>query len=147
MKYTFVNKSGNQQTVNIDDEWIRKQCSLLHISKREAIDMWLSDEGYIENEVVAALTEQAKKNGVKTGAAAGKPRKKPVRKPDYAKSALINYVRDMIAKASFDTLETEDGETLTPHNIEITNIERVISFAIGEDKYELTLSKKRKPKT
>ena len=32
-------------------------------------------------------------------------------------------------------------------NVQVTNIERIIAFSIGDDNYELTLSKKRKPKT
>ena len=31
-------------------------------------------------------------------------------------------------------------------NVEVTNIERMIAFSIGDDKYEVTLAKKRKPK-
>ena len=40
---------------------------------------------------------------------------------------------------------TEASEYAT-ENVEITNKERQIAFAIGEDKFELTLVQKRKPK-
>jgi len=41
---------------------------------------------------------------------------------------------------------TEDSEYAT-ENVEITNKERMIAFSIGEDKFEVTLVQKRKPKS
>lgn len=40
---------------------------------------------------------------------------------------------------------TDDSEYAT-ENVEITNKERMIAFAIGDDKFEITLVQKRKPK-
>lgn len=40
---------------------------------------------------------------------------------------------------------TENSE-FCPENVEITNKERQIAFQIGDEKYELTLVQKRKPK-
>lgn len=37
-------------------------------------------------------------------------------------------------------------ESVLCENVEITNKERQISFSVGENKYELTLTQKRKPK-
>lgn len=139
MKYTFINRSGNQQTVEIDDSWIRKNCQLLGITKREAIEMWLSDEGYIDNEVVQELTAAAKANKSGVQGASTKPRKRPERKPDMTKRTIIKFLSDTLADES-NELECK------VKNVEITNIERMIAFAIGDDKYELTLTKKRKPK-
>lgn len=141
MKYTFTADSGKQKTVEIEDSWIAKQCQLLGISKREAINMWLSDEGYISNDVVEELTAKAKVN--KTGAvgASTKPRKKPERKPDMDKRALIKGLNLYLLSQ-----ECKNHTNLTIKNVETTNIERIIAFQIGDDNYELTLSKKRKPK-
>lgn len=140
MRYTFNNpETDKQQTVEIDDSWINKQCSLLGISKREAIYMWLSDEGYITNEIVAELTQKAKANGVSIHGESTKPRKKPERKPDYEKrtviAALADYLREYGGNLEYEI-----------ENVEVTNIERVITFTVGDNKFELTLSKKRKPK-
>lgn len=41
---------------------------------------------------------------------------------------------------------TENSEYAT-ENVEITNKERMIGFSIGDDKFEVTLVQKRKPKT
>lgn len=140
MKYTFIADNGQQKTVNIDDAWIAKQCQLLRISKREAIEMWLSDEGYISNDTVTELTAAAKANGAGVTGASTRPRKKPERKPDYTKRELISL---LVETLDDNDLDLECG---TLKNVEATNIERVIAFEIGSDKYELTLSKKRKPK-
>ena len=40
---------------------------------------------------------------------------------------------------------TDDSEYAT-ENVEITNKERMIGFSIGDDKFEITLVQKRKPK-
>lgn len=142
MKYTFQN-NGKDTTVEIEDAWINKQSRLLGITKREAIEMWLCDEGYISNDTVDELTAKAKAN--KTGAvgAATKPRKKPERKPDMTKRALIEYLFAALGGDDSTMLDLECGN---PENVKVTNIERMIAFNIGDDKFELTLSKKRKPK-
>lgn len=138
MKYTFINKRGNQQTVEIDDAWIKTQRINLGISNQEAINMWLSDEGYIENEIVNELTAKAKGNpGMRVEGK--KERKKPQRKPDYIKRALVSFIYNALDKGNVEDYQLE--------NIQVVNQERVISFSIKDDNYELTLSKKRKPKT
>lgn len=136
MKHTFITAEGREKTVNIPDE-VLAQGRKEHLSVKETIDRYLSDEGYIVDPIVAELTAKAKANGVNTaGRASGekKPRKAPTRKPDETKRALIQALFEFV-----------DGYAGTD-NVEVTNIERMIAFSIGEDKYEITLSKKRKPK-
>lgn len=136
MKHTFITAEGREKTVNIPDE-VLAQGRKERLSVKETIDRYLSDEGYVVDPIVAELTAKAKANGVNTaGRAAGekKPRKAPTRKPDETKRALIQALFEFV-----------DGYAGTD-NVEVTNIERMIAFSIGEDKYEITLSKKRKPK-
>ena len=47
--------------------------------------------------------------------------------------------------AEIATFLTENSEFAT-ENVEITNKERMIAFKIGEERYEITLIQKRKPK-
>lgn len=143
MKYTFINpETEKQQTVTIDDAWIGKQCHLLGITKREAINMWLCDEGYISDDTVEELTAKAKANNAGVRAQGmGKPRKKPERKPDQDKRHIIAALAYFLQEPA--TVE-KMGRML--ENVEVTNVERMIAFTLGDDKYELTLSKKRKPK-
>lgn len=143
MKYTFINENKKEQTINIPDEFIRKNRAALGISTQEAILLYLSDEGYITNEVVEALTQKAKEGKVGVRGAANKKRKAPVRKEDPTKRAIIDSIYQFIMSGEIDKKLMFDRE-IAP--VEITNPERIISFSIGKDKYELTLSKKRPPK-
>ena len=138
MKHTFV-YNGKEKTVNIPDE-VLTQGRKERLSVKETIERYLSDEGYIVDPTVEELTEKAKANKVngagRQTADGKKKRKAPVRKPDETKRALIRLLADLL----------EETEEPAIENVEVTNIERMIAFSIGDDKYEVTLSKKRKPK-
>lgn len=128
MKYTFVDKNGKQRTVNIPDDDIKRSKSAFGLSNKEAIDMWLVDEGYLENPVVEELNAKAKANGV----GAGTKKRTVRRKEDPVKRALIASL--------FDYIQEYAGV----ESAAVRNPERIISFSLGDDTYEITLSKKRK---
>lgn len=128
MKYTFVDKNGKQRTVNIPDEDIKRSKSAFGLSNKEAIDMWLVDEGYLSDPVVEELNAKAKSNGV----GAGTKKRTVRRKEDPVKRALIASLFDCIQEYA-----GVEGAT-------VRNPERIISFTLGDDTYEITLSKKRK---
>lgn len=128
MKYTFADKNGKQRTVNIPEEDIKRSKSAFGLSNKEAIDMWLVDEGYLTDPTVEELNAKAKANGVKGGS-----KKRAVnRKEDHVKRALIASL--------FDYILMYDGVD----SAAVRNPERIISFTLGDDTYEITLSKKRK---
>lgn len=128
MKYTFADKDGKQRTVNIPDDDIKRAKSAYGLSNKEAIDMWLVDEGYLTDPVVEELTAKAKVNGPRA-----ETKKRTVRrKEDPVKRALIASL--------FDFITLYDGVEVS----QIINPERIVSFTIGDDTYEITLSKKRK---
>ena len=126
MKHNF-----NGKEINIPDAEIQHNMKALGISEKEAIDMWLDDNDYTENEVVEELTKKAK--SVKRYEQAEKPRKKTVkeRKVDEEKKHLINIL-------------------VTSLNSEVSNIsvknEAEISFICNENSYTIKLVKHRPPK-
>lgn len=63
MKYTV-----NGKTVNIPNEEIENSMKALELSKEDAIQLWLEDNGFEENEEQNALDEIAKKVKVNHGA-------------------------------------------------------------------------------
>lgn len=127
MKYTFTDKDGKQRTVNIPEEDIKRSKSAFGLSNKEAIDMWLVDEGYLTNPVVEELNAKASTNKVSA------PRKRSAkRKEDPIKRAVIASL--------FDCIQEYAGVV----DVAVRNPERIISFSLGEDTYEITLSKKRK---
>ena len=136
MKYTFTNIDGTQKTVNISED-VLTQGRREGLSARETIDRFLSDEGYVVDPTVRELTEKAKSNGINNaGKVSSGKRKAPTRKPDLVKRMLIEGLSKYMSEAYAEV-----------KNVQVTNIERIIAFSIGDDNYELTLSKKRKPKT
>ena len=126
MKYNF-----NSKEINIPDTEIQHNMKALGISEKEAIDMWLDDNDYTENEVVEELTKKAKT--IKRYEQANKPRKKVTkeRKVDEEKKNLINI------------LVTALGNEVS--NISVKN-EAEISFICNENSYTIKLVKHRPPK-
>ena len=124
------------KNINVPDSYIEKQMKSLGISRQEAVELYLSDEGIVKNETIEELTAKAK--AAHTGAKATgerKERKAPVRKPDEVKRAIIAALAEFIRTCDYGV-----------HDVEVTNIERMIAFEFAGDKYEVTLTKKRKPK-
>jgi len=122
--------------VTIPDEWIDKQCELLDISIQEAVDMYLADNGVVENSEQNELDTKAKKVKINHGATESKERKKVERKrePNETKRAIISSLINAIN-------EIEGVE-----NAKITNVEKYIDFAIGDRTFTINLVEHRKPK-
>ena len=129
-----MNYNLNGKTIRIPDVDIKKSMELLGISHDEAVQMWLEDEGYLENAEVEELTEKAKKNKINHEAKSDKPRKttRKERKPDEEKEHLIEILANCLKNAGFNT--------------EITNKSKIIEFNVGENHYKLDLIKQRPPK-
>lgn len=129
MTYNF-----NGKNIRIPDTEITKNMKLYNISQDEAVQMWLEDEGYMENAVVEELTAKAKENKVSREAKSDKPRKsvKRERKPDEEKENLIKILENALKSAGISA--------------EITNKSKIIEFSIGNNTYKLDLIKKRTKK-
>lgn len=70
MKYEI-----NGKTIVIADKEIEKSMKLLDLTKEQAIELYLEDNGYLENEEQTALDEKASKVKVSVGARASAPTK------------------------------------------------------------------------
>lgn len=132
----------NGKNIHVPDNEITKSMKLLDLTKDEAIQMWLEDEGYLENAEVEALTAKAKENKIKHEAKSDKPRKavKRERKPDTEKESLIEILANCL-------LDTAEQSNLDVNSVEITNKSKIIEFYVGETHYKLDLIKQRPPKT
>ena len=131
MRYTFEGK-----TVTISDAELEKSMKLLDISKDEAIQMWLEDNDYCENEEIEILTAKAKENkAVQHGAVnvnKSKAATKKERKPDVEKEEIISKLAEFL-----ETIGT---------SVKITNKSKLIEFEIGQNHYKVDLIKQRPPK-
>ena len=128
----------NGKSIHIPDAEIANSMAKLDLSKDEAIQMWLEDNDYCENEEVEILTQKAKENKVSRGAKSEKAlaktdRKTRERKPDLEKEEIIAALSEFL---------TEKGYTF----VEITNKSKIIEFNIGKNHYKLDLIRQRTQK-
>lgn len=134
MKYTLP----NGKNVNIPDKEIEKNMKLLEISKEEAIEMWLEDEGYLDNEEQNELDEKAKKVKIDHGASAVDKTEKKEKKPreikvSDEKQALFGEIVEKLA---------ENGR-----NYEILKENKLICVKIGEKTFKIDLIETRQKKS
>ena len=126
----------NGKKIKIPDDEIKRSMEFLGLSKSEAIQMYLEDEGYLENPYVDELTAKAKEAKISHDAKSEKPRKnagKPrERKPDEEKEKLIDILANALVAEGFEA--------------KVTNKSKIIEFSIGENHYKLDLIKQRPPK-
>ena len=130
MNYTF-----NDKIIIIPDKEIDKLINSLEISKQDAIDLWLSDNGYEINEEQEALTKKAKDNKITAtihkAEGKTKERKKVERKPNPDKESLIAAMADFL-----NDLEGVDG-------VQVTNIGKLIEFNFNGKSMKIDLIEKR----
>lgn len=124
----------NGKNIRIPNDVLEKNMRILQISQAEAIQMYLEDEGYLENAEVEELTAKAKENKIGHDAKSMKPRKQTVRqrKPDEEKEKIIEILANALKNAGIEP--------------NITNKSKEILFSIGENNYRLDLIKKRPKK-
>lgn len=124
------------KVINIPNTELNKLQGLLRISRSEAINVWLSDNDYIEVAEIEELTAKAKENKVSHNARAEykpKTQRERVVKADPTKEGIITAIAEMLP-------------TLNAENVVIANKGKLITFTIGEDNYKLDLIRQRPPK-
>ena len=130
----------NGRAIRIPDTDIERSMKSLELTKEEAIQMWLEDEGSLENEEQEALEKKAKENRITatihqasaTNKVAKKAQKERCRKENPTKEMVIREIAAILPNFA--------------ENVEVLNVGKLISFNIGEEKYEIDLKQKRKPK-
>ena len=134
----YTNPQGKK--FNIPDDYLSKQMQNLGVSKMEAVQLWLEDNGVEKNEELETLDQEAKKTKIQHGAG-DKKRTSATRerKPNLEKQNIIAALASILADDNFS-----DG--LTVENIKIVKPEREITFQIKENSNSLTLTCHRKGK-
>ena len=133
-----MNYNLNGKNIRIPDAEIQLNMEKLHMTKEEAIQVWLEDEGYVENEEQEELCRKAKENRITAtihGASAinkKKTQRERVRKENPTKEMVIAEIAKILPNFA--------------ENVQVLNIGKLISFTIGENTYEIDLKQKRKPK-
>lgn len=131
MLYNF----GGKQ-IRIPDDEIAVAMKNLGLSEPEAIQMWLEDEGFLDNEEQEALCEKAKENKVRVqgeGLKERKPREKPKTvKVSDEKAQLFNEIVENLKENSRD--------------FEISKQNKLILVKINEKVFKIDLIEQRTKK-
>lgn len=130
----MVYKLKNGKNKIIPDEEIENNMRYLHLSRDEAIQVWLEDEGIEINPEQEALVQKAKENRITATihqARADKPKtqRERVVKPDLPKETLIAEIAKLL-------------DNLGCVNVETVNKTKLITFQYGDDSYKVDLSRK-----
>ena len=128
MIYNYNNKS-----ITIPDAELDKLMKSLELSKQDAIDLWLCDNGYDEDEEQQELDEKASKvhiNKEISTKKSSKPRKPIEKKISDEKKSLYNEI--------LSDLRAVYGE-----NVEILNENKLISVKINEKTFKIDIIEQR----
>lgn len=127
-----------------DEKWIQSTMKTLDLTREEALEMWCDDhdidmgkakEFDLDSEKQKVVKQMTKAGG-KARATENKPRE---RKPNEEKREIIKYLAYSLGECD------KFGENFA-ESVETVNVEREITFKIGENAYSLTLTLHRKPK-
>lgn len=132
MKYNLNGKS-----INIPDAEIQKSMKILEISKEDAIQMWLEDEGYLDNEEQNSLEQKAKENKITATIHKAGNDKKRASTPKVVK---VSDEKQMLFTEILKNLK-ENFE-----NIEVLKENKLIQVKINEKIFKIDLIEQRKPK-
>lgn len=129
----------NGKNIKIPDEEIKKNMEILDLSEEEAIQLYLEDEGYLENEEQENLCKKAKDSGIMStihGAKSDKPKAKieRERKENPTKERIIAEMGKFLCQL--------DGIS----SVNITNIGKIIEFECENKHFKLDLIQKREKK-
>lgn len=133
-----MNYNFNGKNIRIPDADIERSMKMLELTKEEAIQVWLEDEGYLENEEQEELCKKAKENRITatiheaSAINKKKTQRERVRKENPTKEMVIAEIAKILPNFA--------------ENVQVLNIGKLISFTIGDNTYEIDLKQKRKPK-
>ena len=133
MRYTLP----NGKAINIPDKEIEIAMKNLELTQDEAIQMWLEDNDYLENEEQNALDEKAKAVKIQHDAQSEDARKKP------AKPRTVNTSDEK--KELFSEI-LADLQDVYKENANILKENKLIEVKIGEKVFKIDIIEQRPPK-
>lgn len=131
MKYIIGKKE-----IDIPEKEIDKLMDSLDISEDEAVQTWLFDNDYIENEEEAILTKKAKDNRITTTIHDAKDitktraKRNVERKEDVDKEMIIAAVANMLQGMGIKG--------------KVTNKSKIVEFEYNGNEYKIDLIRRRK---
>lgn len=126
-------KLDNGKIVRVPNAEIQKSMALLKLTKDEAIQMYLEDEGYIVNDEQEALCQKAKETRITATIHQAKAEYKPktqrerVVKADPTKEGVIKAIVTAISETADYSKVIKEG--------------KLIVFRIGNERFKLDLTR------
>lgn len=127
----FTIELENGKNVKVAKKWVDTACQKLDIDVDTALEMWLEDNDYLENEEQNALDKKAKTNKIKLGATEKTERKKVVRerKPNIVKENIIKNLENCVKSFAND--------------VKVENVGKIITFSYENKQFKIDLTEKR----
>lgn len=129
MVYNF-----NGKKLRINESELEKISKTLDLTKDEAIEVWLDDNGYTNNEEQIALDNKASAVKINHHAKAinTKPKEKKPKnyKEDFEKISIINNIYAFLSEKGYE-------------NVKIENKAKIITFKCGTDTFKIDLIRTR----
>ena len=132
---------GDGRVVNIPTKELTELCKALRCSRQDAVDVWLCDHDYIDNPEEQALTEKAKENRITATIHQAKAQTEVKQKTQRERVVKEDKVKEDIIQTIADMLPNLNAE-----NVVIEKKGKLITFAVGNDKFKLDLIRQRPPK-
>lgn len=134
MKYTLE----NGKVINIPDNEIKAHMKNLGLTEDEAIQLYLEDEGYLDNEELEELDSKAKKVKIQHGASATEKTEKKEKKPRTVK--ISDEKQGLFDNIYHFLVETYGS------SVEIVKENKLLTLKIGEKTFKVDLIEQRPPK-
>lgn len=126
----------NGKTCKISTKWVEDTSESLDLDDYDTIQMWLEDNGYLENDEQEELDKKAKgavKNVVKSETPKKKTQRERVVKENPTKELIITTIANAL-------------QNLDISNLNIENKAKLITFSLNNEDFKVDLVQKRKPK-
>ena len=134
MKYTLP----NGKNINIPDSEIKSHMANLQLTEEEAIQLYLEDEGYLDNDELEELDSKAKNVKIQHGASSVDKTEKKEKKPRTVKTSDEK-------QGLFDNMYHFLVETYG-NSVEIIKENKLLTLKIGEKTFKVDLIEQRPPK-
>lgn len=134
----------NGKNIRIDDKQLDKLMKSLDLTKEEAIQMYLEDEGYLDNEEQLELDKKAKESGIMRTIHDAKDIEKEKKKTTKPKTVKVSDEKQHLFRNLKGFLE---GYALNVEgNVEILKENKLIQVQIGEKIFKIDLIEQRPKK-
>ena len=136
-------RTVNGKSVNIPDKEIESYMKSLDLTKEQAIEMWLDDEGYTDNEEQLELEKKAKESGIMRDIHGASAIDKTEKKSTPKTVKVSNEKRDLF-DLLYDTLR--DYEVDFDGKTTVLKENKLIQFEINGKVFKIDLIEQRPKK-